>query len=122
MAEYAISAWPTSRGNDLCRIADRAHFRGGAATDAQRPALDELRAASAKAIDMLKAGCPNELPSIPWPMKRATFTEQQIAFALQQAESGTQIAEVCRKVGISEATFYHWKQLSAPHRRATYFS
>ena len=44
-------------------------------------------------------------------MKRSKFTEQQIAFALQQAESGTQVAEVCRKMGISEATFYRWKQL-----------
>jgi putative transposase len=32
-------------------------------------------------------------------------------FALQQAESGTQVAEVCRKMGIAEATFYRWKQL-----------
>jgi putative transposase len=38
-------------------------------------------------------------------MKRSKFTEQLIAFALQQAESGTQVAEVCRKMGISEATF-----------------
>jgi putative transposase len=44
-------------------------------------------------------------------MKRSKFTEQQIAFALQQAESGTQVAEVCRKMGISEAKFYRWKQL-----------
>jgi len=44
-------------------------------------------------------------------MKRSKFTEQQIAFALQQAESGTQVVEVCRKMGISEATFYRWKQL-----------
>jgi putative transposase len=44
-------------------------------------------------------------------MKRSKFTEQQIAFALQQAESGTQVAEVCRKMGIAEATFYRWKQL-----------
>jgi putative transposase len=33
------------------------------------------------------------------------------AFALQQAEGGTQVGEVCRKMGISEATFYRWKQL-----------
>jgi putative transposase len=39
-------------------------------------------------------------------MKKSKFTEQQIAFALQQAESGTQVGEVCRKMGISEATFY----------------
>jgi putative transposase len=32
-------------------------------------------------------------------MKKSKFTEQQIAFALQQAESGTQVAEVCRKMG-----------------------
>ena len=36
-------------------------------------------------------------------MKRLNFTEQQIAFALQQAEIGTQVAEVCRNMGISEA-------------------
>ena len=40
------------------------------------------------------------------------FTEQQIAFALLQASSGTAVAEITRKMGISEATFYHWtKQL-----------
>jgi putative transposase len=44
-------------------------------------------------------------------MKRSKFTEQQIAFALQQAEGGTPVAEVCRKMAISEATFYRWKQL-----------
>jgi putative transposase len=43
-------------------------------------------------------------------MKKSKFT-QQIAFALQQAEGGTQVAGVCRKVGISEATFCRWKQL-----------
>jgi putative transposase len=44
-------------------------------------------------------------------MKKSKFTEQQIAFALQQAEGGTQVADVCRKVGISEATFYRRKEL-----------
>jgi putative transposase len=44
-------------------------------------------------------------------MKKSKFTEQQIAFALHQAEGGTPVAEVCRKMGISEATFYRWKQL-----------
>jgi len=43
-------------------------------------------------------------------MKRSRFTEQQIAFALQQAEQGTQVAEVTRKMGISEQTFYRWKK------------
>ena len=38
-------------------------------------------------------------------MKRSRFTEQQIAFALQQAEQGTQVGEVTRKMGISEQTF-----------------
>ena len=44
-------------------------------------------------------------------MMKSKFTEQQIAFALQQAENGTTVAEVCRKMGIAEATFYRWKQL-----------
>ena len=43
-------------------------------------------------------------------MKRSRFTEQQIAFVLQQAESGTPVLEVCRKMGISEQTFYRWKK------------
>lgn len=43
-------------------------------------------------------------------MKRSTFTEAQIAFALKQAETGTRVDEVCRKMGISEATFYNWKK------------
>ena len=43
-------------------------------------------------------------------MKKSQFTEQQIAFALQQAEGGTTVAEICRKLGISEQTFYRWKK------------
>jgi putative transposase len=43
-------------------------------------------------------------------MKKSKFTETQIVFALKQAESGTAVAEVCRKLGISEATFYGWKK------------
>jgi putative transposase len=43
-------------------------------------------------------------------MKRSKFTEQQIAFALKQAELGTSVEEVCRKIGISDATFYNWKK------------
>lgn len=39
-------------------------------------------------------------------MKRSKFSEAQIAFILKQAEDGTPIGEVCRKAGISEATFY----------------
>jgi len=43
-------------------------------------------------------------------MKKSQFTEQQIAFALQQAEQGTPVSEVVRKLGISEQTFYRWKK------------
>lgn len=43
-------------------------------------------------------------------MKRSKYTEQQIIFALKQAETGVAVAEVCRKIGISEATFYNWKK------------
>ena len=43
-------------------------------------------------------------------MKRSRYTEEQIAFALRQAESGTSVGEVCRKMGISENTFYRWKR------------
>ena len=43
-------------------------------------------------------------------MKRSKFTEAQIAFILRQAEAGTAVGEVCRKAGISEATFYSWRK------------
>lgn len=38
------------------------------------------------------------------------FSEEQIAFALKQAEHGTPVLEVIRKMGISEQTFYRWKK------------
>lgn len=43
-------------------------------------------------------------------MGKKHFTEEQIAFALRQAESGTPVAEIIRKLGISEQTFYRWKK------------
>jgi putative transposase len=43
-------------------------------------------------------------------MKRSKFTESQIAFVLKQAETEVRVEEVCRKTGISEATFYNWKK------------
>ena len=43
-------------------------------------------------------------------MKASKFTEAQIAFVLKQAEDGTAVAEVCRKAGIAEATFYNWRK------------
>jgi putative transposase len=44
-------------------------------------------------------------------MKKTRYTEEQIAFALRQAETGTPVKEVIRKMGISEQTFYRWKKL-----------
>ena len=43
-------------------------------------------------------------------MKKSKFTEEQIVFALRQAEVGTPVVELIRKMGISEQTFYRWKQ------------
>ena len=43
-------------------------------------------------------------------MKKTKFTEQQIVFALKQAETGVKVEEVCRKIGVSEATFYNCKK------------
>jgi len=45
------------------------------------------------------------------PMKKSHFTEEQIAYALRQAETGTAVTEVCRAMGISEQTYYRWKKL-----------
>jgi len=43
-------------------------------------------------------------------MNKAAFTEEQIAYALRQAEAGTPVVEVRRKLGVSEQTFYRWKR------------
>ena len=43
-------------------------------------------------------------------MKRSRFTKEQITYALRQADSGTPAADVCRQLGVSEATFYVWKK------------
>lgn len=44
-------------------------------------------------------------------MRKSKFTDQQVAFVLRQAEEGASVGEVCRKAGVSEATYYkrHWK-------------
>jgi putative transposase len=43
-------------------------------------------------------------------MKTRKFTDEQIALALRQAEGGTPFAEICRRLGVSEQTFYRWKK------------
>ena len=43
-------------------------------------------------------------------MKKSKYTDEQIAFALKQAELGTSVDEVCRKMGIPDATFYSWRK------------
>ncbi len=43
-------------------------------------------------------------------MKESKYTDQQIAFALKQAETATPIEELCRKLGINQQTFYRWKK------------
>lgn len=46
-------------------------------------------------------------------MPKKRFSDEQIAFALRQAEAGTTVGEICRKMGIAEATFYRWKKVYA---------
>ena len=43
-------------------------------------------------------------------MKKSKFTVEQIAYALRQAETGSNVSEVCRKMGVAEITFYYWKK------------
>jgi hypothetical protein len=60
---------------------------------------------SYRATGMIE-GLPGREPVV----KRSKFTEDQIAFALKQNELCTSVEEVCRKMGISDATFYVWKK------------
>lgn len=43
-------------------------------------------------------------------MKRSRFSEEQVAYALRQVEAGGPVADVCRQLGVSEATFYVWRK------------
>ena len=43
-------------------------------------------------------------------MKKSRYSEEQVAYALRLAESGTPVGDVCRQMGIAEATFYLWKK------------
>jgi len=43
-------------------------------------------------------------------MKASKFTAAQKAFVIKQGEEGTPVAEVCRKAGISQATYFNWKK------------
>ena len=43
-------------------------------------------------------------------MKKTKFTEEQITYALRQVQAGTPVADICRQMGCSEASFYLWKK------------
>ena len=43
-------------------------------------------------------------------MKKSQFTPEQITFAIRQAEGGTPVPEICRRMGVVEQTFYRWKK------------
>jgi putative transposase len=43
-------------------------------------------------------------------MKRSRFSEEQVVYAIRQAESGTPVGDLCRQLGVSDATFYAWKK------------
>lgn len=43
-------------------------------------------------------------------MRMSKHTGEQIAFALRQAQTGTRVEQICRKSGVSQATFYNWKK------------
>ena len=43
-------------------------------------------------------------------MKASKFTDAQKAFIIKQGEEGTPVAEICRKAGISPATYFNWKK------------
>jgi len=43
-------------------------------------------------------------------MKRSKCTEEQIVYAIRQAEAGTAVGDLCRQLGVSEQSFYRWKR------------
>ena len=43
-------------------------------------------------------------------MKRSKFSEEQIVYAIRQADAGTPVGDLCRQLGVSDATFYAWNK------------
>jgi putative transposase len=43
-------------------------------------------------------------------MTRSKFSEEQIVYAIRQADAGTPVSALCRQLGVSDATFYAWKK------------
>jgi putative transposase len=43
-------------------------------------------------------------------MRKSKYTDEQVAYAIRQVEGGTLVADVCRRLSISEQTFYRWKR------------
>jgi putative transposase len=43
-------------------------------------------------------------------MKKKRFTDEQIGYALRQAEAGKPVTEICREIGVSQQTFYRWRK------------
>jgi len=43
-------------------------------------------------------------------MKRSKFSEEQIVYAIRQADAGTPVGDLCRQLGVSDATFYAWRK------------
>jgi putative transposase len=43
-------------------------------------------------------------------MKRSKFSEEQVVYAIRQADGGTPVGDLCRQLGVSDATFYAWKK------------
>ena len=43
-------------------------------------------------------------------MKRSKFSEEQVVYAIRQADAGTPVGDLCRQLGVSDATLYAWKK------------
>lgn len=43
-------------------------------------------------------------------MRKSRFSEEQIVMALRQGEAGTPVEEICRRLGVSQATYFRWKK------------
>lgn len=105
-ASLGAASFPVSHGGRAPAAAPAVpkEFKVGWQKDGPAPSLWSAMIAKNSGTILERGACQ---------MPKKKFSDEQIAFTLRQADSGTAVGEICRKMNIAEATFYRWRKAYA---------